>query len=42
MRPHEAGTPPPDPFVGIRAAGPIDSERWDDIGEGPLATLRAE
>jgi hypothetical protein len=39
---HEAGTPPPDPFAGIRAAGPIASERWDDIGEGPLATLRAE
>lgn len=39
---HEAGTPPRDPFAGIRAAGPIASERWDDIGEGPLATLRAE
>ncbi len=39
---HEAGTPPPHPFAGIRAAGPISSERWDDIGEGSLATLRAE
>ena len=39
---HEAGTPPRHPFAAIRAAGPIASARWDDIGEGPLATLRAE
>lgn len=39
---HEAGAPPPDPFAGVRAVGPIAAKRWDDIGEGPLATLRAE
>jgi hypothetical protein len=39
---HEAGTPPSDPFTDIRAVGPIASKRWDDVGEGPLATLRAE
>lgn len=38
----EAGAPPPEPFAGLRAAGPIAAERWDDIGEGPLAGLRAE
>ena len=39
---HEAGKPPPHPFADIRAVGPIAAKRWDDIGEGPLATLRAE
>jgi hypothetical protein len=39
---HDAGTPPPHPLADIRAVGPIASKRWDDIGEGPLATLRAE
>ena len=39
---HEAGTPPSHPFADIRAVGPIASKRWDDVGEGPLATLRAE
>lgn len=38
----EAGTPPPDPLAGIDRAGPITSERWDNIGDGPLAELRAE
>lgn len=39
---HEAATPPPHPFAGIRPIGPIASRRWGRIGEGPLATLRAE
>lgn len=39
---NEAGTPPPDPFADLRAAGPIASERWNDVGEGRLAELRAE
>jgi hypothetical protein len=39
---NEAGTPPPDPFAALRAAGPIASERWNDVGEGLLAELRAE
>jgi hypothetical protein len=38
----EAGAPPPGVFDDLRAAGPIASARWDDIGEGPLAGLRAE
>ena len=38
----EAGTPPSLPFAGVRAVGPIASKRWDDVGEGPLAALRAE
>jgi hypothetical protein len=38
----EASTPPPNPFAGIDRAGPITSDRWDNIGDGPLAGLRAE
>jgi hypothetical protein len=38
----EAGTPPPGAFDDLMAAGPIASARWDDVGEGPLAGLRAE
>jgi hypothetical protein len=32
----------PDPFAALRAVGPIASERWNDVGEGLLAELRAE
>jgi hypothetical protein len=39
---HEAGTPPPDPFVGLRPAGPVTAHRWEDVGDGPLTDLRAE
>jgi hypothetical protein len=38
----EAGAPPPGAFDGLNAAGPIESARWDKIGVGQLAKLRAE
>jgi hypothetical protein len=39
---NEAGTPPLAPFANLHRAGPIASERWNKVGDGPLKTLRAE
>jgi hypothetical protein len=38
----EVGAPPPNPFAGLAAAGPISAHRWEDLSVGELRDVRAE